>query len=199
MTFPYTRWKPHSLAEATQLFRDAPFAWGIAGGYAIEQFLGAPIREHDDIDLVVYREDQREVQEWLNGWQLFAADPPGTLRPWNVGERLPFGIHDIWGYRVGADAWELQLMLLEADGDEWFSRRDARVRGARKDLLVRYGDLPCVRIDVQLMYKARGNRPKDQIDFQASLPLLTPEARAWLRQALRFEYAGGHPWLAALE
>ena len=75
----------------------------------------------------------------------------------------------------------------------------ARVRGARKDLLVRYGGLPCVRIDVQLMYKARGNRPKDQIDFQASLPLLTPEARAWLRQALRFEYAGSHPWLAALE
>ena len=198
MTFPYTHWEPLSLPEAAQLFRDAPFAWGVAGGYAVEQFLGRAIRPHDDIDLVVFRDDQRAVQGWLSGWHLFAADPPGTLRPWVVGEWLPFGIHDIWGHRAGAGAWQLQLMLLEAEGDEWYSRRDARIRGARKDLLVRYGGLPCVRIEVQLMYKAKGNRPKDQLDFQASVPLMTPEARAWLAQALRCEHPGGHPWIAAL-
>ena len=58
MTFPYTLWKPLSVAEVEHLFRDAPFAWGLAGGYAIEQFLGSSIRPHDDIDIVVFREDQ---------------------------------------------------------------------------------------------------------------------------------------------
>src|SRR6188472_1274448 len=115
MTFPYTLWEPLSVAEVKQLFRDAPFAWGLAGGYAVEQFLGTPIRAHADIDIVVFRDDQRQLYQWLSDWQLFAADPPGTLRRWSAPEWLAFGIHDIWAHRTDAQAWQLQVMLLEAD------------------------------------------------------------------------------------
>jgi hypothetical protein len=76
MTFPYTLWSPLAVNEVEHLFRNAPFAWGLAGGYAIEQFLGTSIRPHGDIDVVVFREDQRQLYDWLNEWQLFAADPP---------------------------------------------------------------------------------------------------------------------------
>jgi hypothetical protein len=198
MTFPYAVWEPLSVVEVQHLLRDAPFAWGLAGGYAVEQFLGTPIRAHDDIDIVVFREDQRQLHHWLSGWQLFAADPPGTLRQWDASEWLPFGIHDIWAHRANAHAWQLQIMLLEADGDQWFSRRQPLIRGSRHDLLVTYGRFPCVRIEVQLLYKAKGNRAKDQVDLEACLPLLSAEAKAWLKQALQLEHPGGHPWLAAL-
>jgi hypothetical protein len=198
MTFPYTLWNPLSVAEVQYIFRNAPFAWGLAGGYAVEQFLGTPIRAHGDIDIVVFRDDQRQLYQWLNDWQLFAADPPGTLRLWAATEWLAFGIHDIWAYQSDAQAWQLQIMLLEADGDEWFSRRHPMIRGSRHDLLVNYHQVPCIRIEVQLLYKAKGNRAKDQLDFQACLPLLTTEARAWLRQALQLEHPDGHTWFAAL-
>lgn len=198
MTFPYTVWDPLSVSEVHQLFHDAPFAWGFAGGYAIEHFLGTSIRPHDDIDIVVFRGDQRHVYEWLREYRLFAADPPGTLRLWNATEWLAFGIHDIWSHHRTAHAWQLQIMLLEADGDAWFSRRHPLIRGSRQELLVQYQQLPCVRVEVQLYYKAKGNREKDQRDFQACLPLLTPEARAWLKQALQIEHPHGHPWLAEL-
>ncbi len=186
------------MTEVGQCFADAPFTWGIAGGYAIEQFVGRPFRAHGDIDIVVFRDEQLMLQRWLNGWQLFAADPPGTLRPWRAGEALLYGIHDIWGHERQSDAWQLQIMLVETEGDEWFSRRDRRVRGRRDELLVTYGGLPCLRVEVQLFYKARNPRPKDALDFEACLPRLDTAARDWLCDQLRLLYPEDHPWLARL-
>lgn len=198
ISIPYDTWQPLPLADVARLFAGAPFTWGIAGGYAVEQFLGAPFREHSDTDVALFRDEQLRVQSWLHDWRLYAADPPGTLRPWADSEYLPYGIHDIWGHRRHVSAWELQLMLAEVDGDQWFMRRDPRVRGRRDDLIVTYNGLPCIRIDVQLLYKARGCRPKDTRDFQACLPHLPADARRWLGDNLLLLYPAGHAWLAEL-
>ena len=196
--FPDSQWQPLSVAEAVRLMAGAPFTWGLAGGYAVEQFVGRAMRGHADLDIIVFRDEQLQLQRWLAGWQLFAADPPGTLRPWLADEYLPLGIHDIWGYRAGASAWEMQVMLTEVDGDEWFSRRNPLIRGRREDLIVEYGGIPCVRVEVQLLYKAKGRRPKDEIDFHACLPLLTASARQWLRDNLRLAHPEGHAWIDLL-
>ena len=196
---PYTSWEPLTVAQAVHLFRDAPFEWGLAGGYAVEQFVGKPIRPHSDIDVIVFRDQQQLVQHWLKDWHLYAADPPGTLRPWLTNEYLPYGIHDIWGYQTDTRAWQLQIMLAEVEDGEWFSRRSQLIRGQRNDLLVMYHEIPCVRIDVQLMYKAHHLLSKDESDFQASLPLLRPQAKRWLKAQLRLLYPEGHPWLTRLE
>jgi hypothetical protein len=168
--FPDHQWIPLSLAEVKTIFADAPFTWGLGGGYAIEQFLGTPIRTHDDVDIVIFRDEQLAAQHFLTGWELYAADPPGTLRKWNDGEYLPFGIHDIWGYRSGAKGWEFQFMVAEVERDEWFHRRNPQIRGRREDLLTEYNAWPCVRAEVQLMYKSKNGRPKDELDFRACLP-----------------------------
>ena len=52
MPFPYSHWNPLSVAAVEQLFHNAPFRWGLAGGYAVEQFLGTSIQAHGDIDCV---------------------------------------------------------------------------------------------------------------------------------------------------
>lgn len=195
---PDRNWQPLSRGEVIETFANAPFAWGIAGGYAVEQFLGNAFREHGDMDILVYRDQQRQVQHWLPEWQLYAADPPGTLRPWTDDEYLPDVIHDIWGHHRGVSAWQLQIMLAEVDGNQWFMRRNPEIRGPRDDLIVSYHDIPCVRIEVQLLYKARNHLPKDERDFHACLPLLRPEAKQWLGDRLRHLYLEGHPWLTAL-
>lgn len=201
MTFdiPLTSRQPLCVEDAVQLFRGAPFEWGLAGGYAIEQFVGKPIRPHGDLDVIVFRDRQHLVQQWLKDWQLYAADPPGTLRLWLTQEYLPYGIHDIWGHRINAKVWQLQIMLAEVEGDEWFSRRNPLIRGQRNDLLAVYHDIPCVRIEVQLMYKAHHRLPKDEIDFHTSLPLLQPQAKRWLKDQLKLLYPDGHPWLIHLD
>jgi hypothetical protein len=182
-----------SLAETTTIFDELDRPWWIAGGYAVELAVGYAFREHSDIDVLLLRPDQLAVQRLLPGWEWWAADPPGTLRPWQPGEILPPHVHDIW-CRPGPDEpWRLQFMLDETDGADWVSRRDPRLRRPIASLGEHHVLVP----EIQLFYKARAPRPKDEQDFAELLPILTGEQRRWLIEAV--ELAGGSPsWLAQL-
>lgn len=192
-------WEPAHLAEVVDLFSQTSCPWWIAGGYAVELAVGRPFREHEDIDVLLLRRDQYAVHDLLAGWELWAADPPGTLRPWLRGELLPFGVHDVW-CRPGPDApWRIQVMLDEADGETWVSRRDARVRRPLDRLGATATDgTPYLTPEVQLFYKAKAPRPKDEQDFTEVRPHLDREASAWLAEALSVAY-GPHPWAETLQ
>jgi hypothetical protein len=58
---------------------------------------------------------------------------------------------------------------------------------------------PCLAPDVQLYYKAKDVRPKDDLDLKMALPILTPRQRAWLAESVYRSYGADHPWLARLE
>ncbi|MFE7541522.1 hypothetical protein ACFU5X_12320, partial [Streptomyces platensis] len=58
--------------------------------------------------------------------------------------------------------------------------------------------VPFLAPDVQLYYKAKAPRPKDEGDFDTVLPLLTKRQRRWLVEALTKTY-GPHPWTKRLE
>jgi hypothetical protein len=180
------------------LFGRLTTPWWIAGGYAIELFVGQTLRSHGDIDVLLLRRDQQQVHQVLDGWDIQAADPPGTLRPWPAGEQLLVGVHDIWCREHPDGPWRIQVMLDEADGDEWIPRRDARIRRPIASLgrVTEHGT-PILAPEVQLFYKAKGKLPKDEIDFAAALPLLEAQARQWLDEALSIT-APNHPWRAAL-
>lgn len=191
-------WEPISPRQVAGLFGGLTNPWWIAGGYAIELFLGRAIRSHGDIDVLLLRRDQQQIHQVLKDWDIQAADPPGTLRPWQAEEWLPLGVQDIWCRERSDGPWRVQVMLDEADGDEWRSRRDARIRRPVSSLgLVTEQGVPFLAPEVQLFYKSKRALPKDEIDFAAALPLLNPGARRWLDGALALT-ARSHRWRAAL-
>lgn len=193
-------WDPMTPAEVTALFSQLAAPWWVAGGYAIELFLGYPVRPHGDVDVLLLRRDQEWVHKVLRGWDIQAADPPGSLRPWHEDEQLPVAVHDIWCREVSGGPWRFQFMLDEADGDQWRSRRDARVQRPVSTLGLRTDDgIPFLVPEVQLFYKAKpnGQLPKDEVDFAAALPVLGPPARQWLDEALAMTVPS-HPWRNAL-
>jgi hypothetical protein len=192
-------WSPLSVDELVDVMRGAEFFWCLAGGQAIERVVGQSHRPHEDIDVVVLRPDLAAVQQHLEGWHLAAADPPGSLRTWEPGERLPWRVHDVWGHRADGAAWELQLMIQEADGDRWYFRRDDRVNGRLVDLCAMVGGVPCLRMDVQLLYKSKSARPKDDEDFERLLPVLPAEQRQSLLEWLRLTNPNGHQWIEMLD
>ena len=178
------------------MFAEADFPWWIAGGYAIEFAVGRELRPHGDLDVLVLRRDQALVRQLLAGWDLFVADPPGRgqLRPWPSGEVLQPPLHDIWCRRTPNAPWSVQLMLDEAEGGQWISRRTSRVRLP----LERLGrtsptGIPYLTPEVQLFYKAKATRGKDETDFEAVLPLLAASQRAWLADAITV-ISPDHPW-----
>jgi hypothetical protein len=160
-----------------RLFADLAALWWLAGGYALELAVGRTWREHGDIDVLLLRRDQLAVQRALSGWEWWAADPPGTLRPWRAGEILPPSVHDIWCRPGHGTPWRIQVMLDESIGGDWVSRRNPAVR----------------RPITTLGHKSKGLRPKDERDFAEVLPVLNAEQRDWLRTAIARTY-GDHPW-----
>jgi hypothetical protein len=125
---PLGPWEPAQSAEVAGLLSAMPGPWWIAGGYAIELAARQPVRDHGDIDVMVLRQDQIHVQDALHGWEWWAGDPPGTLRPWQPGEHLRAGVHDVW-CRPGPGApWRIQVMIEESDDGDWVSRRDPGIR-----------------------------------------------------------------------
>lgn len=196
---PWGQWEPASPLEVADIFSGGQVPWWVAGGYAIELATGQPIREHTDIDVLLLRRDQFAVQQVLPGWQWQAADPPGTLRPWQPAERLPESVHDIWCRPGPGEPWRIQVMLDESSDADWVSRRDERIRRPISSIgFVTADGIPYLAPEIQLFYKAKGLRPKDAADFAAVLPLLIRAQRDWLGDALSLVYGPGHPWLARL-
>jgi aminoglycoside-2''-adenylyltransferase len=191
-------WKPLSLAELVEQMRGASFFWCLAGGHAIAHVLGRSYRPHGDIDIVVLRPDQLDVQNWFREWRLYAANPRGSLRPWRSPDTLPVEVHDVWCHREGSRKWELQIMIQESDGKSWYFRRDARVHGSVDDLAPLVNAVPCLRTDLQLLFKSKEPRAKDNVDFRELLPVLTDEQRERLAYWLGLTAPGDHPWLTEL-
>ncbi len=186
-------WEPASPAEVAELFAQVRTPWWIAGGYAIELAVGRAFREHADVDVLLLRRDQLAIQEALPAWEWWAADPPGTLRPWARGEVLGDDVDDVWCRPSAAAPWRIQFMLDKAEGAEWVSRRNPAVRREIAALGgVSAGGIPYLAPEVQLFAKAHDTRPKDEQDFAAALPVLDAAQRRWLAQALDYN----HPWQA---
>lgn len=192
-------WEPLSVTEVAGIFSGASFPWWIAGGYAIEHAVGRAFREHEDVDVLLLKMDSALARDLLRDWDCWAADPPGTLRPWPVGEALPWRVQDVWCRRHADDPWRFQLMLDGGDRDTWRSRRNHAIAVPTDRLATRGADgIPYLRPEIQLMYKAKGRRPKDELDFEAALPVLSPAAVKWLEQALVTAYGEEHAWLTSV-
>ncbi|MCT2594766.1 amino acid transporter [Streptomyces sp. N2-109] len=195
---PWGPWEPAPLSEVVALFSTLRTPWWVAGGYAIELAVGRALRGHGDIDVLLLRRDQLAVQQLMPTWQWWAADPPGTLRPWTPGEVLPENVHDIWCRPGPAEPWRIQIMLDESNGHDWISRRDGRVRRPIGQLgLASPEGIPYLAPEVQLFYKAKEPRPKDEQDFSAVLPALSDKQRHWLANVI-VQTLGHHPWVGRL-
>lgn len=186
-------WQPLTPDEVTRLFRTADFPWWIAGGWALDLFVGRQSREHDDIDVGIFRVDQHRLRSLLHGWDVHVASA-GRTRRWE-GEPIRHPVNDLWVRRDGSQPWCLQVMLNDGAGDEWVYRRDDRFRMALASAVRSDGHRPYLAAHLQLLFKAKDPRPKDDADFRLVYPLLTHDERLWLADALTVLHPG-HPWLA---
>lgn len=194
----YGPWHHRTPADAAQLLADYPGHWWIAGGWAIEAFTGSA-RSHGDLDISVPRADVPLLRRHLAGRLDVWAAESGTLRPLlgDLEEVLPMTCGNLWLRPSGAEPWEYDVILTPVTGGTWTYKRDDRISGPLEQTLWCGDGLAYLRPEVQLLHKAPGLRAKDQQDFDASLPLLEPTARTWLRDALDLAHPG-HPWSARL-
>lgn len=198
---PWQPWQPRAVAE---LFSTLTVPWWIAGGWAIDLLIGEETREHDDIDVQILRRDQQAVRALLDGWDIQAALPPPRdetwpFREWRSDTLLDLAVHDIWCRPHKTAPWAIQLMIADTNDDQWLFRRDNRISCPLTAIGHQTGDgLPYLAPAIQLLYKAKKPRPKDEADFASVLPHLDQESRQWLAQALAIVHPH-HAWITLLE
>jgi hypothetical protein len=194
-TGPWRGWEPGDLAAALRAGADS---WWVAGGWALDLFLGGRSRTHRDLDLSCFRSDFDAFRSALSGWEFYAASN-GQLSLVAPDSNVPSEVHGIWCRPSGDRTWHFEILLEDRQGSDWCFRRDPSIR-LPIDRLYWFSDegVKVLRPEIQLLYKAKDVRPHDQADFDRVVPLLDRLDLSWLETALARVYPG-HAWLTVLE
>ena len=172
------RWQPLTPEEVAALMRGLDIPWWIAGGWALDLFIGHGTRAHNDIEIAVFRDDVEKVRTHLKGWEHFIAEK-GTFTPWRGA--LPPTAHELWSRERGHEPWQLEILVEERAGDRWLYRRDREIGAHVKDIgRVTAAGIPYIRPDIQLLYKSKAPRAVDESDLISVLPKLDVAQRATL-------------------
>jgi Aminoglycoside-2''-adenylyltransferase len=185
-------WAPASVVQAAEMFGDADFRWWISGGLALEEFVNRSWREHSDTDVGLTRRDLPQLASVLQGWELFVSSG-GSLRQWRGAPlRLDRNENNLWCRRSPSDPWALDITINEGDADEWVFRRDPTITLSWPDAVLHDGahHVPYVAPEIQLLFKGRDPRPKDDDDARVVIPELGRGQRERLRRWL----PANHRW-----
>jgi hypothetical protein len=94
--------------------------------------------------------------------------------------------------------WRLDVMIDPGTRDTWVFRRDRRIEMPRSGMIFADGDIPYLKPEGVLLYKAKSSRAKDEMDFAACAARLDGGARQWLKDSLSLAHPD-HPWIERLE
>lgn len=192
------KYTDHEFAEPErvhQLLQNYNKPWFIAGGWAIDLFLGKETRKHGDIEIAVYRKDQISITSYLQDWN-FQKVVKGEFQHWK-DEYLDLPIHEIHG--VSETGTRIEILLNESNEDEWIFRREPSItRQLTRMKQVSELGIPYLSPEIVLLYKAKSPRHKDEEDFMRVNKLLRVESRCWLKKALEV-HIPDHHWITELK
>jgi hypothetical protein len=185
-----------SLTEAVQLLVGAPFHWWIAGGHALDLHVSESWRRHDDLDMGVRRDQAQLVYTWFSGWDLRIA-ARGQLKVWDGRPLLADSAeNNVWVRRSPGEPWAIDVNIGEGTDSQWTYRRDPDLtRPWDHAVLQSASGVPYLAPDLQLLFKSKNIRPKDQQDAEMVIRGLSESEMEFLARHLPF----AHPWQELIE
>jgi hypothetical protein len=193
-----SKWDAWEPAEVARRLARVAAPWYVAGGWAIDLFLGTRRREHEDTEIAVPQERFDEVARALAGHDLFVVGS-GRVWPLEGARETLAGTHQTWVRERGSGLWRLDVFREPSAGGLWVCRRDERIRLRYDELIARTADgIPYARPEIALLFKAKHTLAKDEGDLDAVLPKLARERRRRFAEYLALVHPG-HAWLGRLD
>lgn len=164
-------------------------------GNALDLDCGRTWRCHEDTDVGIPRHDLSAFHELFAHWDLHVA-ADGHLTPWR-GQLLLGARHqnNVWCRRAPDGPWELDVTISDGSEQHWIYRRDPSLHVPWDHAVLHTASgIPYLAPELQLLYKSKGPRPKDDIDAAEVIPTLETHQREVLSAHLR----PTHPWQSHL-
>jgi GrpB-like predicted nucleotidyltransferase (UPF0157 family) len=144
--------------------------WYISSGWALDLFLGHVGRVHHDVDVVIARADQLDLQQYMTsrGWK-FVTPLHGQLGPWPPHMRLELPRHQAHAHR-GDDF--VDFLFTDIENGVWRYRREPSIVQTVERIAMRsIAGIPFLAPEIALLFKRRNysinqDRSKDQNDFE---------------------------------
>jgi len=197
---PAAHWDAWRPAAAASRLRGVSAPWYVAGGWALDLHRGEQTRAHDDLEIAVPAPAFGEIRAALADCDFEAV---GSGRVWPADSQAFGRTHQTWGSepdpsRPRGLVYRIDVFREPVVAGRWACRRDERItlpyeRVIRHDA----AGIPYLVPQLVLLFKAKHARGKDQADFEAALPLLSPAEARWLRAALSRLHPG-HEWIGVL-
>jgi aminoglycoside-2''-adenylyltransferase len=186
-------WHPRVVA---QRLAGADFPWCVAGGWAVDLFLGEQTRPHGDLEIAVPYDAFVRVPPLVPELEFWVPQGQGRLAPASPAT-LAGESHQSWAFERAAGVWRVDVFREPHDGDTWICRREPRIRLPYSRVIVP-GEVPYLAPEIALLFKAKwSDLAKNQADFAAALPRLSEAQRTWLDDALALAHPD-HPWRGLL-
>jgi hypothetical protein len=147
------KWRMTLPAVAASWLSFLEVPWWIAGGWALDLFIGAQTRPHADLDIGILRRDLWEVLRHLSSWEFFEAKD-GVLTRLGAAEDLKLEVHSLWSRPAGTTPWALEWLLEEAQGEQWMFRGQREITRPLTEVVRRSEGMPYLAPEIQLLYKA---------------------------------------------
>jgi hypothetical protein len=191
----YGAWAPmEPVAFAREMVGfDRP--WWFVGGWAIEAATGFR-REHEDTDISILACDVTAFVEFMAGrWHVW-NNVGGVFHP--LGDRwmtVDEPQSQLWLRADARSPWIVDIPLTPDVDGLWSNRRLPEHIASIEEVTWRAADgLWYLKPEIVLTYKATNGRAKDDLDFEATLPILADESRRWLEASLS-GLVPEHHWL----
>ncbi|MEU4178379.1 hypothetical protein [Streptomyces sp. NPDC026589] len=186
-------WTP---GEVAQRLAGISTPWCVAAGWALDLFRGGQTRVHGDIEIAIPEAGFPEVRDRFPGYVFDAA---GSGRIWeDAPSETLAAVHQTWLRDPATGNYLLDVFREPHDGDTWICRRDEGIRLPYREIVHHTQDgIPYMAPELVLLFKAKHARPKDQRDFDVTVPHLTRARRATLAELLARVHPG-HAWLTDL-
>ncbi|GGN08055.1 hypothetical protein GCM10009721_39730 [Terrabacter tumescens] len=181
----YGRGAPLTPAEVADVLAGFDRPWWVVGGWAIEAATGY-LREHEDTDISLLACDLPALVAHLAGdWHVW-NNVGGVLHPLGgQWQSVDDPGSQLWVRKDACSAWVLDIPLTPDREGRWSNKRNPEHAADLDDVTFIAADgIRYLNPEIVMSYKAALNRPKDTSDLTATLTVLPPSRRAWLRAAV---------------
>jgi hypothetical protein len=186
-------WPPNQVA---QHLAGITAPWCVAAGWALDLFRGTQAREHSDTEIAIPAAAFPDIRDRFPG---YAFDAVSSGRIWEeASPDVLAATHQTWLRDQATGNYLLDVFREPHDGETWICRRDETIRLPYSEIIHHTpGGIPYLAPELVLLFKAKHTRPKDQADFDATIPHMTPAQRQTLAELLARVHPGHH-WLRSL-